>query len=284
MPAFDWYQATVKADRDDVLEAVMGLREGSELKHRKGMYGYATCSVVEAHDGPVAQVWHGGRQELPHVVFSGFEAIEGADLLRSKFSHSVTRCDVREDFAGADTFDRFLSPVLAAAKRHRVKVRCAGDHLLTLQARTVYLGSPSSAVVFRQYDRAAKLRDDFANNPMKLAEVPDHLTRTEVQVRPPAGMARTALASMEPEAVFGVTDWMRDLWREFSGSEVERFSVTKPWRQSDDDRAYDAMMAQYGRMLRRRMEDHGSWAALGQQIGLDLDLRADAERALKGRS
>ena len=54
------------------------------------------------------------------------------------------------------------------------------------------------------------------------------------------------------------------------------------WRQSDDDRAYSYMLAQYGGMLRRRFEDIGSWDLVGRQIGDDLQARAVADRRAKG--
>ena len=284
MPAFDWYQGTVRAPLDDVIGACLGLAEGAELKHCKGLQGYGHRTVVQAAGASIGQVWHGGTHVHPHVVFSSDAATAGADMIRAAFpDHLVTRLDVKEDFGEPDAFDRMLPTLLGAAHRHRVGVDTRGDHLLRKEGRTVYLGSKTSAVQCRQYDKAAELRAKFASNPSRLLEVPAHLTRLEVQVRPSTPMARQAFSKIEPIAAIGCSDWTRDIWRDITGMELERVSVTKAWRESDDDRAYSAMLAQYGRMLGRRMLHHGSWSAFGCQLGSDLADRAEAQEELHGR-
>lgn len=285
MAAFDWYQGTVRAGPDDVLEACLSLADGARIRHTKGMYGYSHQTWVEDEGGTLAQVWHGGIQAHPHVVFTSDAAPAGADMIRARFpGHTVTRVDVKEDFGGHGTFDRFLSAVLEAARKHRVKVDTRGDHLLRQEARTVYLGSSSSVVRFRQYDKAAELRSKFARDPVRLAEVPEHLTRLEVQVRPKDQTVRQGLATVEPAEVFGASQWVSDIWQAATGSGVEPIRVTRAWRQGDDQRAYSAMLQQYGRMLSRMLVDHGSWAAVGCQLGSDLAERAKAERTRGGAS
>lgn len=284
MAGFDWYQATVREPVDDVLEACTTHGTGSWLVHRKGMHGYATASEITDHEGSWGRVLHGGSHEYPHVIFSGESAQSGAELIRASFpEHLVTRLDVREDFADEGAFDRMLPVLLQAAERHRVSVDTRGDHLLRQEARTVYLGAPSSAVRLRQYDKAAELRAKFAKDPARLAEVPRHLTRLEAQVRPQHALARRAFASIEPIAVMGSSAWLRDVWAGVVGMELEAVQVGKPWRQADDDRAYVYLLAQYGGLLQRRMEEHGSWAALGQQLGHDLAEVSHAKRRGGGK-
>jgi len=283
MPAFDWYQATVRADLDDVIDAMMGMADRTELRHAKGLQGYATRSSVIEADQVLGQVWHGGTHAYPHVLFSSDAAQPGAAMIRATFpEHQVTRLDVREDFGGEDAFDRMLPSLLSAAQRHRVRVDTRGDHLLRKEARTVYLGAKSSAVQCRQYDKAAELRAKFAHDPVRLLEVPSHLTRLEVQVRPQGALAKQVCARLEAVELMGASEWMRDIWRDISGQDLSPVQVTKPWRASDDDRAYAYLLSSFGPLLRRRMEDHGSWAALGCQLGDDLAAHDQAQRKLKG--
>ena len=68
MAAFDWYQATVRAPVDDLLEALGGASERVSLAHGRGHHGYAHSTVLEAADGFRATVWHGGSHEYPHAV------------------------------------------------------------------------------------------------------------------------------------------------------------------------------------------------------------------------
>ena len=283
MAGFDWYQATVPAPVDDVLEALCGLAEPAGLAHSRGMHGYAHSTAVEGPEGPVARVWHGGTHVYPHVVLTGDEAQGGAELIRAEFpEHFVTRCDSREDFADEGAFDRIVPVMLAAAEAHRVRVDTRGDHLLTKQGRTVYLGAASSACRQRLYDKAAELRAKFAADPVRLAQVPEHLTRLEAQVRPQTQEARVRFASIEPLAVMGSSAWLREVWKHVAGLELEPVQVGKVWRQSDDERAWGYLLAQYGGLLKRRKEDHGSWAALGCQIGSDLVERERAKERGRG--
>jgi hypothetical protein len=281
---FDWYQATVPHPVDDVLEACFRLADRVELEHTKGTQGYACSTILRGVDGPLGRVWHGGTHAHPHVVFSGEGAQAGAELIRASFpQHRVTRIDAREDFADAGAFDRMLPVLLSAAERHRVKVDTRGDHLLRQEARTVYLGAASSAVRLRQYDKAAELRSKFAADPVRLATVPEHLTRLEAQVRPQTAEARSAFASIEPLAVMGSSGWLRDVWEGVAGLRLEPVQVGKPWRQSDDDRAYAYLLAQYGGLLERIKANAGSWACVGEQIGYDLAERAKALRTSRSR-
>lgn len=279
MAAFDWYQATVRAPVDDLLEALGGASESVSLAHGRGHHGYAHSTILEAADGFRAQVWHGGSHEYPHAVLTGEAAQPGAELIRAAFpEHYVTRADAREDFGDAGAFDRILSELLEVAKGHRVKVDTRGDHLLTFEGRTVYLGAPSSACRQRLYDKAAELRVKFAADPVKLAQVPEHLARLEAQVRPQTLESRRAFATIEPLAVMGSSAWLREVWQRVAGLELEPVQVGKPWRQADDERAYAFLLAQYGGLLKRVCADLGSWDCVGLQIGADLAEREKAEK------
>lgn len=280
MAAFDWYQATVRAPLDDVLEGLMDGMYCPSLHHEKGHHGYAHSSVIQNDDGYLARVWHGGIHQFPHVQASGESAQLGAEVLRARFpDHAVTRADAREDFGDVEAFDRMLPHLLTVAERHRVKVDTAGDHLLTKQGRTVYLGARSSAVRLRLYDKAAELRAKLAADPVRLAGVPETLTRLEAQVRPQTKQAREQFARIEPLAVMGSCAWLRELWRLVASMELEPVQVGKGYRQTDDDRAYAYLLSQYGGFLKRLHAQLGDWACVGLQIGHDL---ADREASEKG--
>jgi hypothetical protein len=232
----------------------------------------------------VGRVWHGGTHVYPHVVLSGEPTQAGVELIRASFpEHFVTRADAREDFGDEGAFDRIMPVMLAVAEAQRVKVGCAGDWALTMEARTLYLGSPSSATRQRLYDKAAELRSRFAADPVKLAAVPSHLARLEAQVRPQTKDARAQFATIEPMAVMGSSRWLREVWKGVSGLELEPVQVGKAWRQSDDDRAYAYMLAQYGGLIKRKQAEHGSWECLGLQLGCDLAERDLVKHGKGGR-
>ncbi|CAG0986327.1 hypothetical protein ANRL2_02835 [Anaerolineae bacterium] len=283
MPEFDWYQATVRSGVDDVLECLAGLAPGVAVSHSKGMHGYATTTLLGSdRDGTVARVMHGGSHEYPHAVVSGEWAQPGAELIRAVFpDHSVSRCDVREDFTEEGAFDAIQPHLLSAAASHRVKVGTAGDHLLTMKGRTVYLGAPSSPVRLRLYDKREEMLAKLPVGPerarafVEMAAAwghafPDHWARLEAQIRPHTKESRTQFASIEPVDALGCSAWMREVWRQVAGLALEPVKVGRGWRPSDDARAYRYMLAHYGGVLRRLQRDLGSWECVGLQLGEDL--------------
>lgn len=279
MARFDWYQATVSAGVDELKASLSGLAVGSWEAMERVPHGYGFGAVLNDADGAVVRLWWGGTHEYPHVVASGEPAQSAADLLRGEFpQHRVTRADVCTDYAEPGAYDRLQELALSVAKERGIKVGTAGDHLLTMQGRTLYLGSSASHTRLRLYDKAAELRAKFDGQFAKLAEIPDELTRFECQVRPQTREAKAAAAIADPVALMGSAAWMRELVRRVDGLDLAPFQAGRAWRQSDDDRAYAAMLAQYGGILRRVCADLGSWECLGLQIGADLAEREQARR------
>lgn len=286
MVAFDWYQATVRAPADDVLEALLARSDRRELRHVRGIQGYGTTTKLLSDDqaGEV-EVWHGGRHAYPHVRFTSDAAPGHAAILRELYpEHSPSRIDVKADFEGAGVFDRTLPSLIDVARRHRIKVGCEGDHYLTKEGRTLNLGSRRSAVMLRVYDKAAQMRAKLAHDPVRLLTVPDHLTRFEVEVKPPSDpMVRRMLATAEPSAFMGASGAVRDAWEAFGGEAVAPMRVTRAWRVSEDDRAYSYLVSTYGALLSRRAEEHGSWECFGLQLRDDIAAVARAKRELERR-
>jgi hypothetical protein len=275
MARFDWYEATVPAPVDDVLEALCSLSEVTKLVHSRGHHGYGTRTTVEGLDGPLASVLHGGCHTYPHAVITGEGSQAGAECIRVAFPlHRVTRADACEDFGDAGAFDRIAPHLLTVAQSNRVKLDTRGDHLLTMQGRTIYLGAASSATRLRLYDKGAELRSKFAADPVRLAAVPEHLARLEAQVRPQTSESKARFATIEPLEVMGSSRWLRELWRLVAALELDPVQVGKGYRQSDDQRAYAYLLSQYGGLLRRMSQDLGDWACVGKQIGSDLAERA----------
>lgn len=277
MARFDWYQATVPAPVEVVRACLERLSPRAQWEPaRTAPHGYAFGDRLVDADGLCAQVWHGGTHEHPHAVITGELAQAGAELLRADLpDHRVTRADACIDFAEPGAYDQLQRIALSVAQDRRIKVGTAGDHLLTLKGRTLYLGSPSSHTRLRLYDKAEELREKFAQDPVRLASVPSELARLECQVRPATFEARSAAASVAPLVLMGSAAWMRELMRQVCGLDLEPFEAGKVWRQSDDDRAYAALLAQYGGLLRRLAESQG-WECLGLQIRDDLAARARA--------
>lgn len=282
---FDWYQATVRAELSPLRSALLGVCDGAGEweSMERAPHGYGGGQRLRDADGQVAMIWFGGMHAHPHVVSSGESAQRVAEVLRGQYAgaHGVTRADACLDYAEPGAYDRLQELALGVAKDCRIKVGTAGDHLLTMEGRTLYLGAASSHTRLRLYDKAAELRHKFAGD-IRCAAVPAELARFEVQVRPKTPEAKATAAELSPMELMGSAAWTRELVRRAFALELEPFQAGASWRQSDDSRAYAALLGQYGGLLKRVLADLGTWDMVGRQIGDDL-ARLEVERARAGR-
>jgi len=284
--AFDWYQATVRVPLNDLLGAFLAHGDRTALEHRRGVQGYETMTKLVGGEGlGEVEVWHGGRHPHPHVRLTSDAAAIYAPALRAAYPvHSPSRIDVKEDFAEPGVFDRVLPELIRIAGDHRVAVDARGDHYLTKEGRTLTLGSATSVVKLRVYDKAAELRSKLASDPIRLLQCPEHLTRFEVQVKPPSDpLIREMMSTSAPEKFLGASGFVRDAWQAFGGEQPEAMNASRPYRASDDDRAYAYLLEAFGKLLTRRKDELGSWACVGQQLGDDLAASSAAKRALAAR-
>jgi len=279
MARFDWYQATVRAEVGDLRACLFDLVQAGDWEPlKRAPHGYAFGDRLVDADGPVAQIWWGGTHAHPHAVISGEAAQPASELLRARLpDHSVSRADACIDYDEAGAYDRLQGLAVNVARDRRIKVGTAGDHLVTKQGRTVYLGATSSHTRLRLYDKAAELRARFAADPVRLATIPAELARLECQVRPQTQEAKRAAAVVDPVTLMGSASWMRELMRHVAGLDLAPFVAGRVWRQADDDRAYAAVLAQYGGLFRRIAAVQG-WECIGPQIRDDLAEREEATR------
>lgn len=280
---FDWYQGTARVRVEDLKACISDAHPlGEWVELERAPQGYGIAWRLEDGLGRVADVWAGGSHPHPHFVASGPSAHQVAECIRADLGnqHTVARVDPCIDYQGAGAYDLLQLACIQVARDRSIKVSTGGDHLVTMEGRTVYLGSTSSPVRLRVYDKAAELRHKFANHLDVLQDIPDHLTRLEGQIRPKSPEAKAAAAKASPVELFGSAEWMRHLMGMVAGLDLEPFQAGTVWRKSDDDRAYAAMLAQYGNLLSRRAADHGSFELLGRQIGDDL---AEAARLRQRR-
>jgi DNA relaxase NicK len=137
------------------------------------------------------------------------------------------------------------------------------------------MGGRKSAVFARLYEKGKQLRGR-ALDPRGIST---DLVRLEVQVRP-EGPARERAAAGAPEEAYGYADWTRELARRVLDIEVDRVHI-KERRESDDERALEWLVRQYGDHLQRLAEREGSWAGVGHRLEL-IKGRQDRRREEAG--
>lgn len=281
---FDWYQTTIGREPSHILGALLEYYgERHQVEEGRGMHGYRQRFNVADDEGAIkASVLCGGnRGAYPNAWASGYDTDAFVEVIRGQFpgKHVVTRCDASEDFVAPDAYKRLRGAVRAAARGAGVKCREILPDDDPEAGRTYYAGAPSSAVRVRVYDKGLQLRAMLPSE--RAAEIPEDLTRIEVQVRP-KGEAREIAARIEAADVWGFAAWTKEAAVGAFALDVPRVSI-RPWRESDDKRAKRYMLMQYGPLMRRLMQENGSWAAFGAQLGYDLD-EVDRAMALRRRA
>jgi hypothetical protein len=260
---FDWYAVTVRDDPATVLATLSGAL-GAEVMPGQALHGYLEGWDLKRGGSVVARMLTGGRNGAPHIWASGDDTGPFVLAVREAWPrlHRVTRMDAAEDFDGPGTWDRLYGTCLAVADERRLKIDQAGDwHRLTA-GRTFYIGGRKSAVFARLYEKGKQLRGLALDGG---ADISEDLVRLEVQVRP-EGQSRDVAALGEPEAAFGYAAWSQDVAFRVLGLEVERVHIRER-RESDDARAIEWLVRQYGEHLEGLAAREGGWAGAGVELG-----------------
>lgn len=234
----------------------------SEVQEARGLHGYRQRFRLLGRDGSeLASVMVGGI-EHPHAWASGQDTPAFVEAFRTAYPvHRVTRMDAAEDFDSEGSYLQLRGVCKAVRERTGVK----GREIVPDQpedGRTYYLGSPSSPVRTRLYEKGLQERSRTIGDPKAISA---HWTRLEAQVRPQKA-ARDTAATATPEQAWGYAQWLQTLAAESMGLDIPRVQG-RVWQPSDDERALAFMVSQYGSHLDRLRRDLGDWACVGLQLG-----------------
>lgn len=252
---WDWYSATVPGAPDEVLGA---LAVHGEARPCRGLYSYDRGMEFLRPDGEAAcrAYWGGVNGEgAVHVQCSGSTTGVLVGQIRSTWpEHRVSRADVAEDWCGPGTWRRLVKIAAGVRKEFGLRSSTVGDWIGGEEGRTLYLGAAKSYVRGRLYEKGKQL-----------ASFPDWV-RFEIQVRP-SGVGKSNLSRVEPVELFGVSPWTREFAARVGVPELDAVKIRDPWRPSDDERALDFMLRQYGALLLRTRDRVGSWSDVGEYLG-----------------
>lgn len=269
---FDWYQPTIPDSPIVIVEELLArLAPGGEVQEGRGKNNYWQSFTIRDRDRErVAVVLAGGPNGDPNVMASGTACDAFVPVVRELWpEHRVTRADVAEDFQGEGSFETLEAVCRSTLSKHpRVKgwAYVPDD---PAEGRSYNMGSVTSDVRMRLYDKSAERRAKLP--PERHCEVPENVTRLEVVVKPRKDWREHA-AKMPVEVFWGFAGWTAEVAARAMQLEVQRIAM-QGGRESDHDRAMRYLIAQYGPTLVRMFEDHGDWKAVGMQLGLLIDER-----------
>lgn len=259
---FDWYQASIPDVNPAVVMAELAKSDyyGQWVESRPTK-GYDIGAQFVVGGDVLYRINHGGMnaEHGANVFGSGGSAPKLAQVIRENFPrHRVSRLDSCEDFHHPDVYEYLRKKALKIAKEMKVQCREIVKPLPESDdGRTLYLGSQSSAVSMRIYEKGKQL------------DCGTEWVRAELQVRPQKDVKAVA-AGLSPLEVWGIAKWSHAMAVQMGNSGLQRADV-QIFQKSDEERAKRFMLKQYGNTLRSMLATHGSWETVGAQIGYDLD-------------
>lgn len=258
---FDWYQASIPGVSP---EAIMQTLQASDYygqwEEVRPLKGYDVGAQFVAGDEVLYRINHGGQNAEygANVLGSGMAAQKLSQVIRTNFpTHRVSRVDSCEDYHHKDVYDYLRKKALKIAQEQKVAVREIVKPLAESDdGRTLYLGSQTSAVTMRIYEKGKQLGCGT------------EWVRAELQVRPQKD--RKALVSqLSATEVWAMAKWSHAMAVQLGHKDLKRVEANV-YQPSDHERAYRFMLRQYRKVLEQMHGSHGSWDAVGAQIGYDL--------------
>jgi hypothetical protein len=261
VPTFDWYQFTAKVPVRDLCEVLAPLGEDDPFHDEKPKlkgYGWA---LKTGGPGGSCLIHYGGKNgddHGPNVAGTGPLAPRVAALVReATLPHGVGRADVRLDFLG--DYDacrlRFIERCNAAGMATRDAGSCPES--AKQLGRTVYGGALSSFYQPTLYQKGLQLGDGH----------PVEYLRLEHRYAPTKAHEKAELSLLTPMQMTGLRPVARDLSMSIATLAVKPYTLS---RFPKERNAYHWMLRQYGQVFEELLQDHGSPAAVGCQLYLDL--------------
>lgn len=267
---FDGYCATVHANPDGLFDDLLCLMESAGFDARTQEAGkvrfYALArNVVDEKGHQLFQLKSGGSNPHPHLECFGPPAPIVAAYLRERYSHQPTRIDHAIDMCGPGLFDQLYSRAVDLCKQHGLRGAPAGDWVTPDGGRTFYLGSRSSQVFVRIYEKGIKYAKDLGEN--LTAELRGWV-RVELEFKPQTKIAKGLASKIEGPQMWGATSWTDQLAKEVLGMPSVPINIRER-RESNEERALRFMAAQYKKHLRSLFEKNGSdFCEFGRAIGI----------------
>jgi hypothetical protein len=276
-PRFDWYDASLSLCNDSALNILSSLftsfPEFSKysIRPRPGYsesvgYGQTEKDILPTLNLSSVRppLFHSSGNTTTLFVYA-FKALG--------IEHSCPRVDSCIDFLG----DWDSSYDLLAENRGKSRTMHSGDFHDKKYGRTFYVGSPSSAVRVRLYEKGIEQR---IKRPDLLVPPPSNWLRFEVQFRPPKSDSKRTVAALSPSDIWGVNETSRQLYSSLQSTDIKPFRWVDDGTSSKEAAVYH-MLRQYGPTLQYLKERLGSWDDVGVELGRRLDSPGQALHSIK---
>lgn len=257
---WDW-SSTTHDGRDLIVNDLVDALGATTVLPAKGLQGWPhSVKAFDRQGYALGSVYFGGGREDVHVVSTSAAADAGRRAVLDLDSDARTaRVDTRVDTL-VPFEDLQVLCLMAAGKKARVDLWSSSLGGKST-GRTIYVGSPSSAVRVRVYEKWLESPGQYV----------DGTNRVEVQLRPPS-RAKGAVSAWTTAETFCASQLTRRLAAEL-GTEIARpGSLEKSRGTPDLEETMRSMGEQYGPAFERWM------SVSGGDVGTVLDYLTRKEK------
>lgn len=241
---FDWYSCTIDASPDSLVSVARSIYPNLDYVVGRAKLGYEFCDCLLNPDGSpfMSVMWGGGNGSRVYAVASGSNAVAFSSFIRKYFPvHYLTRCDLAVDFDEPLAWVTLSRCLKMISEETKVSLRYFGDQgkdfsgvSSTDSGRTLYLGSRSSASMFRLYEKGKKEGGGAS---------PDWV-RLELEFKPQYNEAKTFFASASPADIYSASKIGRTMLKAFTENQLNVLPASKS-SVSDFERALFHVKQQY---------------------------------------
>lgn len=257
----DWLSATTSMDPGLIagrLRAVGASDVHVATPHTRGYP--AACDVVNGYGDAICCIESGAAHGRNLVVASGSQPNARIRQVLSTVDDCLaTRVDSAIDIEGDWDYYADLAQQAACTARRGCPAIRSINRIESPTGRTLYLGSPRSAIVVRVYEKS---REQWSRGN---SNFPAGIIRLELQWRP-AGSNRKVGMTVRPSQMWGVSPWTADIAHSILD---EVYVVDRPVTEATTwDRRYTWMTTQAGSIFRQAVSRYGILAVLAD-MGID---------------
>lgn len=257
----DWLSATTSMEPGQIsgrLRAVGASDVHSAMPHTRGYP--AACDVLNGNGDAICGIEYGAPHGRNLVVASGSQPnARVREVLSAVDDCLATRVDSAIDIEGDWDYYANLAQQAATTAREGCPAVRSINRIESPSGRTLYLGSPSSAIRVRVYEKSREQWSKGNSN------FPAGIIRLELQWRP-KGDDRRAAMTLRPSQMWGASAWTTDIAHQILD---DVYVIDRPVAEATTwDRRYSWMTTQAGSIFRQAVSRYGLLAVLAD-MGID---------------
>lgn len=264
MANYDWLQLGTHEPHDAIIGLLSHSFDLADIRSVTPRNGYTDAVDFVRGECRLASVQWGNNDGISaQILATGERAKELHPMvypfLRDSRSHFwAQRIDACEDFSQAGLFDDMAAKAIEFAQLRNLKINQKGDWTRG-KARTLYIGSRTSEVHVRIYEKGQQVGTD------------PNWVRYESEIKPSSRnpARRHLIAKMTPGQLLfhGMSG---KLLNHLGWDHLEPLALPSVYTPTDDERSRRALLKQYGNVISKWAEEVGGYHELSRVLEREI--------------